>query len=371
MKEVFITEGGIMKRFPVVLLALLVVAAVGLVAQEVTVIKVKVQSANVRSEPDMNAAVVKQVKLGTLLESRQKIGDWFEVTITDERGVSMSGFVNISVVEVVGGGAAKPAGQAGGQQVEVKKPAEGAPTIIVQQQVQQAQANTQTNVQTQAGMGDAGLGGHAGGGFKILGGLGMANMSMTAPDAESQQLLDKYKQSKSVFAGGIGLTMGSRIGFEFDLMYLQKGVRFKGTDESQGTPITFDASMTFDMISVPILLRFNILNSPSAPALYALAGGEIAYIFQDGKMTYTYTANGQTQKGTEKIKKDNLNQVDYGVVVGGGIGVNLGGIQVFLEGRYHIGMANLEKNAAGTELEGTENFKPKTSLLLFLAGFKF
>ena len=47
---------------------------VGLVAQDLTVLKVKVQSANVRSEPDMNAAVVKQVKLGTLLESRQNVG---------------------------------------------------------------------------------------------------------------------------------------------------------------------------------------------------------------------------------------------------------------------------------------------------------
>ena len=115
-----------MKRFSIGLLVLLFVVTAGLLAQEVTVIKVKVQSANVRSEPDMNAAVVRQVKLGTLLESRQKVGDWFEVTITDERGTSMSGFINATVVDIVGGGA-KPGGQTGGQQVEVKKPAGGRP----------------------------------------------------------------------------------------------------------------------------------------------------------------------------------------------------------------------------------------------------
>lgn len=361
-----------MKRLPIGLLALLLVVAAGLVAQDVTVIKVKVQSANVRSEPDMNAAVVRQVKLGTLLESRRAVGEWFEVTITDERGNAMSGFINISVVDVVGGGA-KPGGQVGGQQVEVKKPAEGAPTIIVQQQVQQAQANTQTNVQTQNQAGETGIGGGAGGGFKIMGGLGLANMTMNAQDAQAQEYFDKYRQGRMGYAGGIGLAMGSRIGFEFDLLYLQKGVKFKGTYEDADVgKVTFDADLVVPMISLPVLLRFNILNSPSAPALYALGGAEIAYILDDVKATYSFTQAGQpNQKGTEKVDKKNRNEIDYGAVFGGGIGLNIGGIQVFLEGRYHIGMANIMKNADGTEAEGVENPKPKTSLILLMAGFKF
>jgi len=357
-----------MKRLPIGLLVLLFVVVAGLVAQDVTVIKVKVQSANVRSEPDMNAAVVRQVKLGTLLESRQKVGEWYEVTITDERGNAMSGFINSSVVDIVGGGA-KPGGQTGGQQVEVKKPAEGAPTIIVQQQVQQAQANTQTNTQTQANAGGSGAGG---GGFKVMGGLGLADMSVSFPagtDPQQKTLFDKYKQSKTGIAGGIGLAMGSRIGLEFDVLYLQKGVRFKGTDTSSGESISFDAKINFNMISVPVLFRFNILDSPTAPAIYVMGGGEIAYIL-DGKTEYTVTQAGETQTGSEKIEKENMNQIDYGAVLGAGVGLNLGGMQLFVEGRYHIGMANLFKSAAGTDVPEAD-YKAKSSLILLMAGFKF
>jgi hypothetical protein len=282
----------------------------------------------------------------------------------------MSGYISASVVDVVGGGA-KPGGQTGGQQVEVKKPAEGAPTIIVQQQVQQAQANTQTNTQTQANAGNGGSGA-GGGGIKIMGGLGLANMSVSFPagtDPADKALFDKYKQSKMGIAGGIGFAMGSRIGLEFDVLYLQKGVRFKGTDTSSGETITFDMKMNFNMISVPVLLRFNILDSPTGPALYFMGGGEIAYIL-DAKTDYTYTQAGATQTGSEKIEKENRNSIDYGAVLGAGVGLNLGGMQFFVEGRYHLGMANLFKSATGTDVPD-EDYKATSSVILLLAGFKF
>ena len=43
-------------------LAVFIIAAVGLHAQEMKMLRVKVQVANVRAEPDMNRAIVKQVK---------------------------------------------------------------------------------------------------------------------------------------------------------------------------------------------------------------------------------------------------------------------------------------------------------------------
>lgn len=104
----------------IVFLALSIIAAVGLHAQEMKMLKVKVQAANVRDEPNMNSTVVKQVKLGTLLESRQKIGDWFEIMVTDDKGTAISGYINSSVVDVVSTSGAKPA--AGAQQVDVVSP---------------------------------------------------------------------------------------------------------------------------------------------------------------------------------------------------------------------------------------------------------
>ena len=110
----------------IVFLAVSIIAAAGLRAQETKMLKVKVQAANVRAEPDMTSAVVKQVNLGTMLESRQKIGDWFEIMVTDENGATISGYINSSVVDVVSAVAAKPAAGAP-QQVAVVSPVAAKP----------------------------------------------------------------------------------------------------------------------------------------------------------------------------------------------------------------------------------------------------
>ena len=102
-------------------LAVFIIAAVGLHAQETTMLKVKVQVANVRAEPDMNSAIVKQVKFGTQLESRQKIGDWFEIMVTDDTGTAISGYINSSAVDVVSTGGAKPAAGAQPQETTILK----------------------------------------------------------------------------------------------------------------------------------------------------------------------------------------------------------------------------------------------------------
>jgi len=77
--------------------------AVGLIAGPSVILKVKVQTANVRTEPDMSSAAVAQVKLGTLLESSNKVGDFYEISITDKDGRTVYGFIHASVVEVLGG----------------------------------------------------------------------------------------------------------------------------------------------------------------------------------------------------------------------------------------------------------------------------
>jgi len=76
--------------------------AVGLIAGPSVILKVKVQTANVRSEPDLSSAAIAQVKLGTLLESSNKVGDFYEISIIDKDGRTVYGFIHASVVEVLG-----------------------------------------------------------------------------------------------------------------------------------------------------------------------------------------------------------------------------------------------------------------------------
>jgi len=76
--------------------------AVALIAGPQMVLKVKVQTANVRLEPDMLSGAIAQVPLGTLLESSGKVGDFYQISITDKDGKTVDGFIHASVVEVLG-----------------------------------------------------------------------------------------------------------------------------------------------------------------------------------------------------------------------------------------------------------------------------
>jgi len=89
-----------MKR-AVLFIALLMLAAFVLEAQETTILKVKVSTANIRIDPDMNSATIRQVRIGTLLESPRKTGDWYEVRITDAEGLTQAGFIASNVVQVM------------------------------------------------------------------------------------------------------------------------------------------------------------------------------------------------------------------------------------------------------------------------------
>jgi hypothetical protein len=73
-----------------------------LLAEENTIIKVKVQTANVRSEPDASAPIVARVAAGTLLEVASKAGNWYEVNVNDQSGKEVTGYIRDTVVEVVG-----------------------------------------------------------------------------------------------------------------------------------------------------------------------------------------------------------------------------------------------------------------------------
>lgn len=70
--------------------------------EEETKVKVTVKMANVRLKPDLSSMVIGKMPLGTILESDEKIGEWFRVNLPpDESGVVVSGYMHQSVVEKI------------------------------------------------------------------------------------------------------------------------------------------------------------------------------------------------------------------------------------------------------------------------------
>ena len=91
-----------MKRNIIMVLLFVLVLGGALLAKENTILKVKVQTANVRSEPDASAPIVARVTAGTLLEVAGKDGAWYEVIMNDQSGKEITGYIRDTVVEVIG-----------------------------------------------------------------------------------------------------------------------------------------------------------------------------------------------------------------------------------------------------------------------------
>ena len=337
-----------MKKIALVALCLAVLVAAASAAQANIVLKVKVQTANIRAEADAAGAVIKQVGLGTLLEARQKIGDWYEISITNDTGAKIIAYISASVVDVLSAGQTPPPVR---EAAPVREPVQAPPSAPVSS--------------PQPGYAPA----PSTGGIKLIAGFGSANMSFTSSSTTDASQYDQYKKGRTGLAFGLGFETGGTLGFEIDLLYIQKGVRYQGSMTVTGGTDVFDFTAKLDELSVPVLLKFHVLNIASGPDIYLAGGGEIAYVMSP-KVVYTASgpdAGNTTQSGTQD-EKDYVQSIDYGLVLGGGVCLPLGGFKLCIEGRYHLGFANMEKVPAGATDSGTS---PKTNAILILAGLKF
>jgi opacity protein-like surface antigen len=158
---------------------------------------------------------------------------------------------------------------------------------------------------------------------------------------------------------------------------MPKGVRFEGEYDASAEgmgKVDFKADLIANEVSVPVLLKFRLLPGTTP---YVLAGGEVGYILSSS-MDWSYTSGDQTEKGKEDLlKKDEngevyINQLDYGAVFGGGFEVRLAGLTLSVEGRYHLGQANLLKQTKAGEGGGQKDEDYiRSKALVVMAGIKF
>lgn len=65
-------------------------------------LKISVEKANIRLEPNVESPVVSTVLKGTILDSYEKVGEWFRVVVgPDEKGFSIIGFIHSSDVDII------------------------------------------------------------------------------------------------------------------------------------------------------------------------------------------------------------------------------------------------------------------------------
>lgn len=309
-----------------ILFILLVVLAFSgaLLAKGETILKVRVKSANVRSEPHLTAPVVAKVAAGTLLEAFDQEGAWYKVTVKNQAGNDVGGYINKNVVDVI---------NEKEEEATVAEKKEKRHDAAVRHRVSRPLPAKE----------------FAAGGFKLLGGLSLSNLNMSDPLSE-----DSKKVAKTGLMGGLGYESGGRLAFEADLLFNPIGAVFKdAVDASNKERITLSGTA----ITMPLLLKLRFLPGTTP---YLLAGGEIGYILSQK----VAIKNAEGVVISEKDIIDEVNRLLYGLVLGGGVELPAGKMDLLLEVRYRLGLSNMVKEAEAGEYT-------RATALSFLLGLRF
>ena len=202
-------------------------------------------------------------------------------------------------------------------------------------------------------------------GFRIFGGLSISDITHSdVPEMDP----DRFKQPKTGLVAGLGYEFGTRLGVEFDVLYFQKGVVYEGSfsEAIAGFNGNFKGKAFIEELSALVLAKLRLR---AGPAPYILGGGEFAYILKcKGKYEFNNITENQSQSGTEEYTVG-VNRIDYGLVFGLGLELQTGPVSLFLEGRYHLGLADI----AGTDDEIPELKKEdwvKTNAIAVVLGVK-
>jgi hypothetical protein len=157
----------------------------------------------------------------------------------------------------------------------------------------------------------------------VRGGVNFTNTSASGGDEAAA--LDW--QLRGVFGGFVTWRVASWLEFQPEVMYAQKGAK--------STEFDIESKLLLDYLEVPLLAR-KTFGAPDATRLYVAGGPSIGVLLR----ARTRSDFGSS---TEELDiKDDVETLDFGLVVGGG--VEFGSIVV--DGRYTHGLSDIDKDTS-------------------------
>jgi hypothetical protein len=323
-------------RKALAIIILVLVAFVGVSSAKATVLKVKVQTANVRSEPDTSASVVAQLKVGTLIEARSKVDSWYEISVTGKNGEEIVGYIHASVVEIVGGETPAPQEPRPARTEPAREVSKPAPSY--------ARAAAPSGAKK----------------FKIMAGLAMANQRL---DSDSQKAIDDSGLTKGNLMGigaGVGyeFSLSQNLFLELDGFFVPGGVKVSG--KYLGTDIV--AKTHGSAVGAGLLGKFKFMPEGSTP--YAMVGADVGYVLSMKAKT-----DSGSEKGTDEDILKNINRMYYGIDLGIGYELEMSGMTFVIEGRYLMGLSNMLKKPAEVADKDWKSYAKPTTMG-FMVGIK-
>lgn len=319
-----------MKKSLIVLCVLVLFLAAVAYAGDV-VIKVKVQTANVRMKPDITSAVISRVSQGAMFEATKKVGNFYEIQVTDSSGNLVTGYISADVVEEVG--AAQPVAPARPQATRPARPepSGGAPK--------------------------------AGGIFVELGPV-FSNLTF---DSETQASIDESESKKKMKLGfrlGVGYEypLGQNLSVIPGLYFSTAGSKFDYTFQAKAASDAY----SFSTIILPIDVKYSF-NGP-----FAMVGPYIGYM-----LSAKYVVDAAVAKALNMdpdyiylFKPDEegnvyMNRLHFGISLGAGYEMNMGGKILTIKLGYQLGLSKLNK-----PIDDTDKSSMKHNAITFLLGLK-
>jgi hypothetical protein len=179
-----------------------------------------------------------------------------------------------------------------------------------------------------------------GSGFRI--GINRSDIKLD-PDNEGVDI-----DPRTAIVGGIFYTfpVAPHWSIQPEWLYSQKRSEIQDPEESSGR-----IKNDLDYFDVPVLVRWDS----------AVAGDTTFNVFGGPSFNFRHRSRQEFPNGPDVDIQDRIETFDFGIVFGAGFEIR----RFILDGRYQIGLTNINKDA---EEEGIE-FKHRT--WSFSAGFKF
>jgi len=196
----------------------------------------------------------------------------------------------------------------------------------------------------------------------LTGGINFTRVHSDVPNVINNGLSQEFSTATRIGIGGIfGLSLGKNLFLQMEPMYLQKGSKVQGE---------FDLNIQYSTLEIPLLLKLTF-GKKIQP--YVFFGPALA-ILLDSKWNFFiegYSLNGDA--------KDVSRGMDFGVVMGAGIGFPFGRGTFFLNCRYNFGLANLIKTGTielesvhlSTTVEITDEQEITSEGFQIMCGFTF
>jgi hypothetical protein len=142
----------------------------------------------------------------------------------------------------------------------------------------------------------------------VLGGLNVATLSVDPDDG-----LDISNRTGFGFGGVVDISLGEMLVLHLEPMFLQKGAEID------------NVKVKASFIDVPVLIKYAFGSGQAKP--YVMAGPNIGFLL--------------SAKADDEDIDEVLKSLDFGVDFGAGVSFPMGNNSLFVEGRYALGLSNL------------------------------